>query len=88
LTFELTQMCYYINIEITKSSPYFLIFYTLIYYIINIKSAYKTLHENPYIRYAMIIHTHIEIRILYHCLYLYQTVDTVQRECIMLRSSL
>jgi hypothetical protein len=43
-------MCYYINIEITRSSSAFLIFYTPIYYIIDIKSAYKTPHENPYMR--------------------------------------
>jgi hypothetical protein len=63
-------MCYYINIKITKSSSSFLIFYTPIYYIIDIKSAYKTLYENPHMwphmRYAMIIRTHIEIRILNH----------------------
>jgi hypothetical protein len=43
-------MCYYINIEITKSFSSFLIFYTPIYSIIDIKSAYKTSHENPHMR--------------------------------------
>jgi hypothetical protein len=69
LRFELAQMCYYINIEITRSSSFFLIFYTPIYYIINIKSTYKIPHENPHMRphtYAMTIRTHIEIRILNH----------------------
>jgi hypothetical protein len=43
-------MCYYINIEITRSFSSFLIFYSHIYYIIDIKSAYKISHENPYMR--------------------------------------
>jgi hypothetical protein len=64
LRFELAQMCYYINIEITRSFSSFLIFYTPIYYIIDIKAAYKTPHKNPYMRYTMTIRTHIEIRIL------------------------
>jgi hypothetical protein len=43
-------MYYYINIKITRSSFSFLIFYTPIYYIIDIKFIYKTPHENPYMR--------------------------------------
>jgi hypothetical protein len=53
LRFELAQMYYYINIEITRSFSSFLIFYTPIYYIIDIKSAYKTSHENPHTAYAV-----------------------------------
>jgi hypothetical protein len=50
LRFELAQMCYYINIEIIKSSSSFLLFYTPIYYIIDIKFAHKTPYENPHMR--------------------------------------
>jgi hypothetical protein len=67
LRFKLVQMYNYINTEITRSSSSFLIFYTPIYYIINIKFTYKTPHKNPYMRYAMIIRMYIEIHILNQC---------------------
>jgi hypothetical protein len=78
LRFEFVQMCYYINIEITRSSSSFLIFYTPIYYIIDIKSTYKTPHENPHMRYPMTIRTHIEIRILNHWVGL--TFESIEKE--------
>jgi hypothetical protein len=70
LRFEPVQICYYINTEITRSFSSFLIFYTPIYYIIDIKFAYKTSHENLHMRYVMTIRTHIEIHILNHWLQL------------------
>jgi hypothetical protein len=66
LRFELAQICYYINIKITRSSSSFLIFYTPIYYIIDINFAYKTPHGNPHMRYVMTIRAYIEIHILNH----------------------
>jgi hypothetical protein len=49
LRFELAQMRYYINTEITRLSFSFLIFDTPIHYIIDIKSIHKTPHKNLYI---------------------------------------
>jgi hypothetical protein len=66
LRFKFAQICYYINTEITRSSSSFLIFFTLICYIIDMKSTYNTLNENLHMRYVIIIRMHIEICILNH----------------------
>jgi hypothetical protein len=60
LRFKLAQMCYYKNTEITRPSSSFLIFYTHIHYIMDIKSAHKTPHENPHMHYAMTIRTYLK----------------------------
>jgi hypothetical protein len=67
LRFKLAQMCYCISTKITRQPSYFfLLFNVFIYYIIDIKSAHKTLYENSHMRYMMTIRTHIEIHILNH----------------------
>jgi hypothetical protein len=50
LRFELAQIYYNINIKITKLFSSFIIFYTPIYYIIDIKFTYKILHKNLLLR--------------------------------------
>jgi hypothetical protein len=60
LRFEFAQICYYIKIKITRS---FFFFFNIIYFYLlylDIKSAYKNLHENPRMGVCETIYTYIE----------------------------